>query len=289
MQRKAKGKKPAAKNPPGASSNNASLVVKWDISSLKTAFPKLPSIRPIPRNCAFPSPVGKQVIGGDGRLLSMVKQRFSSSEAVARLFDEIVALERGSGGSIRKEMLSGNGSDLDGPRLKSQSLVGFVAYLEDSGADATWKEKKVWREKVWEDYTLQIMLDEPLRMVRAAGQEPILARLFTFLDIRLFSGTSPDGARSVGFFIVNFSHAPIKANGVLILPGGISGPLPEFALIQCGSKAVFWWLTPKSMDYVPEISDEKAMEAATRGEEEFVDLADETGARENWGQQIFVV
>ncbi len=67
----------------------------------------------------------------------------------------------------------------------------------------------------------------------------------------MLNGTSPAGKAITDFFVLNSSHTSLRINGVLFNPNTLVGPLPDFAVIEVGKAAVFWWHTDESLDYVP--------------------------------------
>lgn len=76
------------------------------------------------------------------------------------------------------------------------------------------------------------------------------------LEIRRLPSTNSAGATSQCFFIFNLANAFLRVNGVMYGTGAVVGPLPDFAVIEAGKAAVFWWHTDNSIEYLPNLKDE---------------------------------
>ena len=97
---------------------------------------------------------------------------------------------------------------------------------------------------------------EPTYHQLPAHRGKVLSRLSSPLDIRRLTGTGLAGEAIIGFFILNSSHTTLRVNGMRCDPTSLVGPLPEFAVIEIGEAAVFWWHSAEGVDYRPEYVDE---------------------------------
>ena len=51
------------------------------------------------------------------------------------------------------------------------------------------------------------------------------------------------------YFIINTSHDHLKVHGKEIEAYSIAGPLPDFSIIECGSKAIFFFRDLESLNH----------------------------------------
>ena len=54
-----------------------------------------------------------------------------------------------------------------------------------------------------------------------------------------------------GFFIINKDFERFLVNGQVMSRGGVAGPLPDFAVIELDSNAIFWWRNREALSYSP--------------------------------------
>lgn len=50
---------------------------------------------------------------------------------------------------------------------------------------------------------------------------------------------------------MNTAHVSLRVNGVVCGVKTLVGPLPDFAVIELGGAAIFWWHTDESIYYLP--------------------------------------
>ncbi len=67
----------------------------------------------------------------------------------------------------------------------------------------------------------------------------------------MLRGQSAAGKALTGYFVLNTSDIPLRINRLLCKQNSLLGPLPDFAVIEVGDNAVFWWHTDDSLDYCP--------------------------------------
>ena len=95
--------------------------------------------------------------------------------------------------------------------------------------------------------------NEPLFQLNQELNTPQITRLTTPLDIRRLSGTTNQGEELHEYFVVNLSPMSIHINNLVIRPQNVAGPLPEFAFIEFGDAAAFWWHSRNALEYVPAV------------------------------------
>lgn len=82
-------------------------------------------------------------------------------------------------------------------------------------------------------------------------QEPVKTVSTKPIDFKRLAGKTAEGRDIHGFFLVNLSGGEVKVNHVGIDPERIAGPLPDFAIIEFGEGAAFWWHTRGARSYFP--------------------------------------